>query len=157
MCLAFPPALGWKRKRREREKKNNARGRSFMTENKAQTLQLLLNSIHQALVSCRVWSCCVTEPESWHRVEWDLVFTSFLEDANLNLLQQPASVFLPRAGNQSPVSFPHVRVGRTLGKLLPEHTLRVHPTADSLKEWCMDMAERGRWPPGDSSLQDTGW
>lgn len=32
------------------------------------------------------------------------------------------------------------------GKLLPEHTLLVHPASDSSKEWWMDRSARGRWP-----------
>lgn len=70
-----------------------------------------------------------------------VLFPFWKKKANPNLLQQPVPAFLSRP-RVRPVSFPYV----TVGKLLPEHALLVHPASDNSKEWCMDISERGRWP-----------
>lgn len=73
------------------------------------------------------------------------ILTSFLKQANQSLLWQPAPAFLSRSGNQAPVSFPRVTVGRTRESyFLNTHFLSTEPlTAGESDEWTY---QKGRWP-----------
>lgn len=136
MCLHSTPAL------KSLKRKRHAFGGGLVTHNKTYLLKWLLSGVLKAaprlcFMAALHGAWVLTAPDSGP--------TSFLTKANPNLPQQPAPAFLPGPETR-PRFLSTCRRRKDSGERLPEHTLLVHPACDSLKEWCMDGSERGRWP-----------